>query len=243
MKRLLMRTVLLASAFVLMTGLEAQAAKVEVAVKVDSTFFSRKLQRIAILNVITPSVEDERVGQVEDMIRVALQDRIDPILLVFPNELKSAAEHGGVRADSETLLRVWDQRRTIEGPAMEKVGPATSIDAVVAAEVTHFEQYQIDYTQEGYSTTTVGLKIHMYDARDNTLLWEASEVYVAKSPPYNPSNYVADAGGAVRQGIKGVPAPPEYDVVSQKVVDDIVKTFPRADDQKKPDKKKSKDRK
>ena len=142
-----------------------------------------------------------------------------------------------------TLLRVWLSRRAIEPPALARLGPATSIDAIVAAEVTHFEQFKLDYTQEGYSTTTVGLKIQMFDARDLTLLWQASEVYVAKSPPYNPSSFVTpDAGGVSRQGMKGVPPSPPYEMVSKKVVKDVISTFPREKEKGKDDKKKSKDK-
>lgn len=249
MKRQFGRAVLIAAAIVSLTGMEAGAAKPKalVAVKVDSTFFSRSLKRIAILDIITPAVEDPRVAEIEHLVQAALQDQGE-FLLLFPEDLRTAAEHAGEKVAYETLLRVWHSRRVIDTPALAKVGPAASIDALVAAEVTHFEQYKLEYTQEGYSTTTVGLKIQMYDARDNTLLWEASEVYVAKSPFYDASSYVSpDAGGVSKQAMRGLPPPPEYDDVSQKVVEDVISTFPhekakKEDGRKGGDKKKSKEK-
>lgn len=206
----------------------ARAAKDQVAVTVDSTFFSHPLKTIAVLDMLTPSFEDERVFKMQDMVEEALTAKGE-FTMMYPNDLKAAAEKSGAADAYATLVRVWQQRRVIDPPAMEKVAEVVGIDALVGIEVTHWEQYQIDLTSEGNSTTTVGLKLSMYSARDKVLLWQASEIYVAKSPPYNPSNAVVDAGGETRAASKSAaPKPPEYVPTAQRVVKDVFATWPKA---------------
>jgi hypothetical protein len=206
----------------------ALASKDQVAVTVDSTFFSHPLKTIAVLDMLTPSFEDERVFKMQDMVEEALTAKGD-FTMMYPNDLKAAVEKTGAAEAYSTLVRVWQQRRVIDTPAMEKVAETVGIDALVGIEVTHWEQYQIDMTSEGNSTTTVGLKISMYSAREKLLLWQASMIYVAKSPPYNPSNAVVETGGEARAAGKSVaPKPPEYVPTAQRVVKDVFATWPKA---------------
>lgn len=209
------------------TALAAKGKKSEAAVKVDPTFFDRRIERIGLLTVTLLRTDDTRTEMVIDMVQSALQEQGE-FEVHFPDDIKSSAERSDHKADYETLMRVWLARRELDPPALKKISEALVLDAMVGVELTHWEQQQIDYTQEGNSTTTVGLKVWMWDARDRTLLWEASLIKTAKSPPYDPSNsVVADAGGGARQGIKNVPAPPEYDDVAQEVVDKVLGTYPK----------------
>lgn len=212
-------------------GFAAKKDKNEVAVTVDPTFFDHTLNSIGVLEMLTPSVEDERVEMVQDLVEGELQEKGE-FTILFPEDLKaaaaaSAARDAGVKEAYGTLLRVWEQRRVIDPPSMEIVAAALGLDALVGIEVTHWEQYQLDLATEGNSTTTVGLKVSMF-SRDRTLLWEAARVYVAKSPPYNPSNsVVADAdGGARAAGKSSAPAPPEYDDTAERVVKQVMATWP-----------------
>jgi hypothetical protein len=237
MKRLALPLILLAVSIAAHGPGPALASRAKVASTVDPAWYERKINRIAVLDVITPSGADDRVLELEDMIQAALQEQGD-FELIFPSDFKAAAERGGARTEYETLDRVWHSRRDIEGPTLKKIGEATSVDAIIGAEVTHFEQYKIDFMQEGNSTTTVGLKIQMFDAKDRKLLWQASMIEVAKSPPYNPSNsIVSDAGGVSRQ-IGKVPEPPEYDDTAEKVIREVTASFPKAKAEGKKDTKK-----
>lgn len=233
MKRSFLRPALVAVCLAALSSSPALAARGDrVAVTVAPDYFQRKIGKIALLDVITPRGVDDRVFEMEDMIQFALQEQGD-FEILFPSDFKSAAERGGAKEAYEALLRVWRSRRDIEAPSLAKVAPATSIDALLAAEVTHFEQAKIDFMQEGNSTTTIGLKIQMFDAHDRTLLWEASMVKVEKSQPYKPDAYItADASGRSQQRVNVVPEPPEYELTSQKVVDLVIGTFPRAGDEK-----------
>jgi hypothetical protein len=219
------------------------AKKQKVAVTVDPSFKEKKISRIAVLQVITPSGVDDRVYEMEDPILAAIQEQGEFDIL-FPTDFKAAAERGGAAESWTAIDRVWHSRREIEGPQLQKVQQATSIDALVGVEVTHFEQHRLDFSTEGTSTTTVGLKVWMFDARDKKLLWQASQVYVAESPPYNPSNSVAsDASGVTRQVGKNVPEPPEYDDTYDKVIQNVIGTYPKAESEKESDKKDSKKKK
>jgi hypothetical protein len=222
----------------------SKGSKSQVAVTVDPSYFDRKIQRLAILDVIKPTVTDDRVDVIMDLFQAEIQDQGE-FFLLFMDDLKAAAQRAGVKTEYETLVRVWRSRHEIEGPALDKVAQATNIDALICATITHFEQFKLEYTQEGHSTTTVGLKVQMFDAKDKKTLWEASEVKVAKSPPYQPEGYVSsDAGGVTRQGMRGVPEPPEVELVCEQVVKDVVGTFPKEEekDEKKTDKKKTKEK-
>jgi hypothetical protein len=240
MNRCFQRLTVVAACLAGLAGPPAHAAKGDrVAFTVAPDYFEKKIGKIAILDVITPRGVDDRVFEIEDMIQFALQEQGD-FEILFPSDFKSAAERGGARTAYEALLRVWRSRREIEAPSFAKVVPATSIDALIAAEVTHFEQEKIDFHVEGNSTTTVGLKIQMFDATDRHVLWEASIIKVEKSQPYKPDAYItADASGRSQQRVNVVPEPPEYDLTSQKVVDLVIGTFPKAENEKSDKKKKA----
>lgn len=228
MKRQILHGVLLAACCAAALSTPVRAAKEKVAFSVDPAYFERKINRIALIDIITPSDADERVLEMVPTIQAAIQEQGDFDLL-FPDDFQAAAERGGAREAWETLHRVWHSRRELDPPSLARVAAATSVDAIIGAEVTHFEQFKIDYQTEGYSTTTVGLRIQMFDAHDRKVLWQASMVHVAKSPPYNPAGYVgSDAGGGTVQTGKGVPDPPEFDDTAEKVVNDVINTFPKA---------------
>ncbi len=238
------------SAVVLAAVLVAAAApaalcgkKDKVAVTVHESFHDRTLERIGILTIITPTVQvqDDRIEMMADMASGAIQDQGE-FYLLFVNDLKAAAERAGEKEAYDTMIRVWNARRLLDPPSLKKIQAATSVDALIAVEVTHFEQKKLEAGQEGYATTTVGLKIQMFDARDLTPLWEASEIKVSKSPPYIPSAQVTqDASGGARQTAKGLPEPPQYDVVAQEVVDSVIGTFPKEKDKGKKKKAKKDD--
>lgn len=218
-------------------GLAGKKDKSEVAVTVDSTFFDHSLKSIGVLPMLTPSVEDERVDMVQDMVEGELQEKGD-FTLLFPTDLKAATDGSGAKDAYATLLRVWQQRRLIDPPSMEIVAAALGLDAIVGIEITHWEQYKLDLLTEGNSTTTVGLKVSMY-SKDRTLLWEAARVYVAKSPPYNPSNsVVSDAAGQARAAGKVAPPdPPEFDDTAERVVKQVMGAWPTEKDKGKKERK------
>lgn len=229
-------TATLAAALLLVASAGAAKDKSDLAVTIDPSYFDREIAKIGLLDLVYPHMNDDRMYEVEDMIQAVLQDQGD-FELFFPGDIKSSGERVNKQA-YETLLRVWQSRRELDPPSLEALREALGVDALVGVELTHWEQRKLEYTEEGNSTTTVGLRAWMWDTKDRTLLWEASMIKVAKSPPYNPSgSVVSDAGGGARQGFKAVPEPPRYDNVAEEVVEKVIGAYPSEDDRKKAGKK------
>jgi hypothetical protein len=207
----------------------AFAAKEKSSLKatVDPAYWDRKIAKIGLLGFTWPHQDDVRMQEtIPDLVKGAMQDQGD-FTLLFPEDVRKAAELSGNKEAYETLIRVWRTRGELDPPALATLQAALGLDAVTGTEVTHWEQRKLDFSEEGYSTTTVGMRTRMWDARDRLLLWEASMIKVANSPPYNPSGSgAADAGGTTRQTVKSVPEPPEYDVVTEEVVGEIIGSFP-----------------
>jgi len=192
---------------------------------VDPAYWDRKITKIGLLGFTWPHQDDVRMEEtIPDLVKAALQDQGE-FTLLFPEDVRKAAELSGNKEAYETLMRVWRTRGELDPPALATIQAALGLDAMAGTEVTHWEQHQLDSSEEGYSTTTVGMRTRMWDAHDRLLLWEASMVKVANSPPYNPSGAV-DAGGTTRQTSKP-PEPPEYDVVTEEVVNEIIGSFPK----------------
>lgn len=223
----------------------AAKEKSDLAVTIDPAFWDRSIAKIGLLDLVYPHMNDDRMYEVEDMVQAVLQEQGD-FELFFPDDIKNSGERVNKTA-YETLLRTWKARRELDPPSLEALRDALGVDALVGVELTHWEQHQLEFTEEGNSTTTVGLRAWMWDTKDRTLLWQASLIKVAKSPPYNPSGAtVSDAGGGTRQGIKAVPEPPRYEIVSEEVVEKVIGAYPKPEDKekagKKGGKKKSKDK-
>jgi hypothetical protein len=230
---------LLAASMFLAAPARAAKEKSDLAVTIDPAYWDRTITKIGLLDLVYPHMNDDRMYEVEDMIQAMLQDQGD-FELFFPGDIKSAGERVNKTA-YDTLLRTWQSRRELDPPSLEALRDALGVDALVGVELTHWEQRKLEFTEEGNSTTTVGLRAWMWDTKDRTLLWESSMIKVAKSPPYNPAgSAVSDAGGGTRQGIKAVPEPPRYEIVSEEVVEKVIGAYPKPEDRKKSGKKSDK---
>jgi hypothetical protein len=227
---------LLAASMLLAAPARAAKDKGDPAVTIDPTFWDRTITKIGLLDLVYPHMNDDRMYEVEDMIQAMLQDQGD-FELFFPGDIKSSGERVNKTA-YETLLRTWKSRRELDPPSLDALREALGVDALIGVELTHWEQHQLEFTEEGNSTTTVGLRAWMWDTKDRTLLWESSLIKVSKSPPYNPSgSTVSDAGGGTRQGIKSVPEAPRYEIVSEEVVEKVIGAYPKPEDREKAGKK------
>jgi hypothetical protein len=234
MNRLTGTAMTLATLLLLAGPAFAAKEKSQLKVTVDPAYWDKSIAKIGLLGFTWPHQDDVRMAEtIPDLVMGALQDQGD-FTLLFPDDIKKAAELGGHKDAYETLLRVWRTRGELDPPALAVIQGALGLDALAGVDLTHWEQHQLDFSQEGYSTTTVGLRARLWDARDRTLLWDASLVKVAKSPPYNPSGAsAADAGGTTRQAVKTVPEPPEYDVTADEVVTEVIGSYPKPEDKEK----------
>ncbi len=140
----------------------------------------------------------------------------------------SDAELRGLQQDYDTLVEGWNKRRVIDPARAKKLLEATQYDAVIGMEITNWESFQIPATQEGVSTTTVGLGMQMYSA-DGTHLWTGSKIRVAESLPYYPDfNTTSDNTGIARTTVQSaVPEPPRIETIAAEVAQEVAGALPR----------------
>jgi len=233
MKRLT-GTVALAIALVTVAG-SAMAAKEKSALKVtvDPAFFDKTITKIGLMKLVYPITNDAMMEEIlPDLVNGTLQDQGE-FTILYPDDIRVAAERGGYKEAFETLVRVWRTRGEIDAQSLAKVNQAVGLDAIVCVELTHWEQKKLDITEEGYSTTTVGLRCRMWNVADQALHWEASLVKVANSPPYTPSGSTADR----------VPESPRYEEVAEAVVQEVIGSYPKPEDKERIEKEAKKKKK
>jgi hypothetical protein len=129
--------------------------------------------------------------------------------------------------DHARLVRTWQKKRTVDENVVERLLAATGYDALIAAEVSRWEEIKLQATQEGTSDTTVGAAVKLY-AKDGTLLWSASKLLTEESVGYLPSfnTRATESGRAVTTSQGAVPDPPPIDRVAKKVADDLAREMP-----------------
>jgi hypothetical protein len=129
--------------------------------------------------------------------------------------------------DHARLVRTWQKKRTIDENVVERLLAATGYDAMIAADVSKWEEVKLQANQEGTSDTTVGAGVKMY-AKDGTLLWEASELQTEESVAYLPSfnTRATESGRAVTTSQGAVPDPPPIHQVAKRVAADLAKEMP-----------------
>lgn len=231
MKRLIGAMVVAISLVALAGSAIAAKEKSQLAIKVDPAFWEKPLNKIGLLGISYPISNDAMMAEiVPDLINGTLQDQGE-FTLLYPDDIRMAAERGGFKQAYDTLIRVWRNRGEIDPPSLATVQAAVGLDAIVGVELTHWEQHKLDFSEEGYSTTTVGLRSRLWSVSDRILLWEASLVKVGKSPPYDPSGSSAsDVGGNSRQTVKTVPDPPKYEEIAEDVVLEVIGSYPKPED-------------
>ena len=146
---------------------------------------------------------------------------------IVSKDFLNDATRVGMEADHARLVRTWQKKRTIDENVVERLLAATGYDALIAADVSKWEEVKLQPDQEGTSDTTVGVAVKMY-AKDGTLLWSASELQTEESIGYLPSyNTRATEGGrAVTTSQGAVPDPPPIHLVAQKVAEDLAREMP-----------------
>jgi hypothetical protein len=132
-----------------------------------------------------------------------------------------------VLEDRETLLELWAKRGELDEDLVKKVLEVTGYDAIIVGDITHWEQMKLQPSQEGSSTTTVGLNLMLY-AADGKRIWAGKYQERFESPPYYPSfNTRSDPSGINRTTSQAaIPEPPRYEKVAPKVAEKVVKKLP-----------------
>ena len=183
------------------------------------------VNRVALLDAVNTSGDTDGDEMVEYLVRALHAS--GKYQFASAAEFARDAARAGVEADHDRLAQTWKQRRTVEPRLAEGVLTATSYDALLALEVTHWEELQIQATQEGSSSTTVGIRVRMY-AADGTLLWTGSDRRTVDSAPYLPEfNQRATATGQIRTtSSAAVPEPPRVETVAPLVAEELAAAMP-----------------
>ncbi len=225
MKRLT-GSVAMAIALVTVAG-SAMAAKEksELKVMVEPAFYNKPWNKIGLVGITYPITNDVMMQEImPDLVSSTLQDQGE-FTLLFPEDIRKAAERGGFKEAYDTLARVWRSRGEIDPPSLAIVQQAINVDALILVDLTHWEQHHLEVGVEGYATTTVGLRARMWDASDRTLLWEATLVKIGKSPPYSPA--------LGETSIRSVPEAPKFELIAEEVVQATIGSYPKPEDKEK----------
>jgi hypothetical protein len=185
-----------------------------------------QVTRVAILGIAN-TAGDEEALQIADYVVQALMTT-GMYQFATPEDFERDAKRLAVSEDYERLLRTWQKKRLLDEPVMERVLEKTGYDALIAMEVTRWEEVKLEPSQEGTSDTSVGLDVSMF-AIDGTPLWSASDDRTVESRPYLPSfnTRATSSGEAATTATSAVPDPPPIEQVAREVANDVVATLPR----------------
>lgn len=195
-----------------------------VATELAANLAGYSVKKVAMLEMVNSSGEAKAL-QIVPFVYAALQEA-GLVQFAKPDAYVRDAERSGVGAELKKAQTVWDKTRALTRADVEPLLTATGHDALLAYEVTHWQEDKVGLTQEGTSKTQVGLKMAMY-APDGTLLWKGSSLKLAESVPYNPSlNVKATEQGEAIYDESRVPLPPPILPVAQVLASEVVATMP-----------------
>jgi len=204
-------------------------ARAAVAVDIAADVDDYTVDRVGVLSFSnTTGVQKADVARRYVYAALAQADRF------FLTKEETVARHvqrSGAGPEYERLLGVWGKRRIISAPDLTEVCRAAGFDAMLTIEVSKWAEEKIDRFQEGSSTTSVELKMHLY-AADGTLLWSGSSMKVGRSQPYNPEMHMrATQDGEAVLDESRIPDPPPIEPLAQELAREIAATIPdlRAD--------------
>jgi len=184
-----------------------------------------QVTRVAILGIAN-TTGDEEALQIGDYVVQALVTS-GTYQFATPEDFARDAKRLAVSDDYERLLRTWQKKRVLDEPVMNRVLETTGYDALVAMEVTRWEEVKLEPSQEGTSDTSVGLEVSLF-AIDGTALWSGSDDRTEESRPYLPSfnTRATSSGEAATTATSAVPDPPPIEQVAREVANDVVATLP-----------------
>lgn len=143
------------------------------------------------------------------------------------------AELAGVKEAYDKLYGGWMSHRVADPKLLGEVCAATKSDAIMGMEVTTWNQYKLQATEEGTSYTNVGVKLTLV-AADGVVVWESSSLRKFESQPYYPDwNNRADQTGINQTTSQSaIPDAPKFIRVAPEVAEEAVKKMPRMPEDK-----------
>lgn len=183
------------------------------------------IHRVAILGYANNAGDPEASEMGDIMIRALYAT--EAYQFINSTTFALDAKRLGVQDAHARMESTWQKKHTVDRLVAEKVLGATGYDAVLAIEVTKWEEVKLEPTQEGTSDTSVGVRVSMF-AADGTLLWNASDLRTEHSTTYLPSYNISStqAGEARTTNAAAVPDPPEIRTVAIKVAEAVAAELP-----------------
>jgi len=202
-------------------GRGAVKVKTELAPNLDSY----NVKKVAVLGVANTTGNPD-ADKMADYVTRAL-GATDKYYFADRETFARDAEQFGVTEDYDRLVESWQKVRKLDPKFLAPVLKATAYDALIAIEVSKWEEVKLAPSQEGTSDTSVGTRVEMY-APDGTLLWSASDLKTERSQPYNPEyNIRATTQNEARTtSSRAVPDPPPIEKVATTVSTEIADTLP-----------------
>lgn len=202
-------------------GSEAARVATELAENIDQYH----IERVAILGFSNTTGEKKADEMAEFVTTALLQSR--KYRFDMADNFERDVRLIDMGSDHDRMMSTWRKKQTVDENVVQRVLTATGHDALLAMEITKWERVKLQPTQEGTSDTSVGVRIDLY-AADGTLLWAASDLKTAHSPPYLPGFNIraTESGMARTTSENAVPDPPPIKKIAIEVAQNIVSQMP-----------------
>jgi len=202
-------------------GSNAARVALEIAPNIDDYH----VENVAVLT-LTNNTGDKEADEMSTYMTQALYET-GIYHFVTAQSFARDAKRSGVEAEHARMVSTWRKKRTADGLIVRTVLAATGYDAVVAYEVTKWEEVELQPDQEGTADTSVGIVVKMYGA-DGELLWGASDLVTKESIEYLPSyNTRSTVSGEARTTSSGaIPDPPPIEGVAAELARNVASTMP-----------------
>ena len=133
-----------------------------------------------------------------------------------------------IEATHEALETQWRKNRAFDPDMLKEFGAAFGVEYVFGAEVSEWQEKEVDMNVEGYSHSDVAAAFKIIAVDTNTPVFEVRDKLEIKSAYYDPSTGASrsDRGGIARGENPIVPSPPPIDEVAKRVATNLVAALP-----------------
>ncbi len=200
----------------------------------DAASSEQAAVKIAVLPVTSSINEaDDPDRRAPSVVQSVFLDRLDErndYKFVAPATVESAAEMGGWADAYREFLRRYPFSDKPDVELLRRIGQSVNCDAVLVVVVDTWDKDEVDYQENGSSTTTVGLTLTVLDARrepGKVLFRATDEDYLESARSEVEGRTIVRTTGIVRADRESglYKAPPFEDVVPR-VVEALVSSLP-----------------
>jgi hypothetical protein len=208
----------------------AQRAKGPASVYLDPSFLERDIKSFIFVGVHSGVADDMAPTITRDILTTALKTRQNRFIVIDPSEAESRAARAGKGEVYRKVRSVWKSHHKVDPSYTRELCDALAADALLLADITTWQREQVDWTSEGRSFTQVTISLRLVDGEDGRMVWNARDGKLKESERYEFSET-----GLYTEGLSGEdqvarteraqslsPEPPEYEEVTEEVVQILV---------------------